>query len=211
MPTEDDCLGQARLESNCYGQAEYSKKQAQISHSVHSLKLYLDYEAHLSSVYFCNLGLLCSKHMQMFAAQDTQEHRPIAWFQTGNMMCTSTHVLASTSPLQANLECKNAKHKEAHRADSFFEYYTIPKVDKAAKCDANLFVQTGCPWNLNLAMFNAQTLPGGSSFAVLLEELLSMNWHTRGLSENSITGAGFWLLNRQWEEHVCRLLKKKKA
>ena len=73
--------------------------------------------------------------------------------------------------------------------------YGSGSVKKGAESAKNLWVRTGCHWDLNIWTYNARSLSSDDRMVELQEEISRINWNIIGLNEIRRKGKGSIILN----------------
>ena len=73
--------------------------------------------------------------------------------------------------------------------------YGSGSVNKGAEGAKNLWVRTGCHWDLNICTYNARSLSSDDRMIELEEEISRIKWNIIGLSEVRRKGKGSIILN----------------
>ena len=90
---------------------------------------------------------------------------------------------------------KNSKTDGPHSPAALEFTSTAAKVLRGAESAKNLWVRTGCHWDLNICTYNARSLSSDDRMIELEEEILRINWNIIDLSEVRRKGKGSIILN----------------
>ena len=80
-------------------------------------------------------------------------------------------------------------------SSSGFHIYRSRNVNKGAEGAKNLWVRTGCRWDLIICTYNTRSLSSDDLMIELEEEILRIKWYIVGLSEVRRKGKGSIILN----------------